>query len=154
MHLGNIDLLQMMNTMMRTYEELITFSTFDERFKYLKLNESIGNETFGFDRWLNQVFYRSYEWRKIRREVIIRDCGYDLGCESHPISSQPLIIHHMNPISIDDIKNRSEILLNPNYLITTIDSTHKAIHFGDCSYLNRSKVIERYQNDTCPWRNC
>lgn len=138
--------------MIRTYEELITFQTFDERFRYLKLNGVIGDETFGFDRWLNQVFYRSYEWRQIRRDVIIRDCGYDLGCETHPINGQQLIVHHMNPILLTDIKDKSDILLNPNYLITTTDSTHKAIHYGDLDYLNRGKVIERSQNDTCPWR--
>lgn len=138
--------------MIRTYEELITFQTFDERFRYLKLNGVIGEETFGFDRWLNQVFYRSYEWRHIRRDVIIRDCGYDLGCETHPINGQQLIVHHMNPILLTDIKDKSDILLNPNYLITTTDSTHKAIHYGDLDYLDRGKVIERSQNDTCPWR--
>lgn len=138
--------------MIRTYEELITFQTFEERFKYLKLNGVIGNETFGFDRWLNQVFYRSYEWKRVRRDVIIRDCGYDLGCETHPINGQQLIVHHMNPILLTDIKDKSDILLNPNYLITTTDSTHKAIHYGDLDYLNRGKVIERSQNDTCPWR--
>lgn len=138
--------------MIRTYEELITFQTFEERFKYLKLNGVIGDETFGFDRWLNQVFYRSYEWKRVRRDVIIRDCGYDLGCETHPINGQQLIVHHMNPILLTDIKDKSDILLNPNYLITTTDSTHKAIHYGDLDYLNRGKVIERSQNDTCPWR--
>lgn len=138
--------------MIRTYEELITFQTFEERFRYLKLNGVIGNETFGFDRWLNQVFYRSYEWKRVRRDVIIRDCGYDLGCETHPINGQQLIVHHMNPILLTDIKDKSDILLNPNYLITTTDSTHKAIHYGDLDYLNRGKVIERSQNDTCPWR--
>lgn len=138
--------------MIRTYEELITFQTFEERFRYLKLNGVIGNETFGFDRWLNQVFYRSYEWKRVRRDVIIRDCGYDLGCETHPINGQQLIVHHMNPILLTDIKDKSDILLNPNYLITTTDSTHKAIHYGDLDYLDRGKVIERSQNDTCPWR--
>ncbi len=138
--------------MIRTYEELITFQTFEERFRYLKLNGAIGDETFGFDRWLNQVFYRSYEWKRVRRDVIIRDCGYDLGCETHPINGQQLIVHHMNPILLTDIKDKSDILLNPNYLITTTDSTHKAIHYGDLDYLNRGKVIERSQNDTCPWR--
>ena len=138
--------------MIRTYEELIAIPTFDERFKYLKLDAAIGQETFGFDRWLNQVFYRSPEWRRVRRDVIIRDCGYDLGCETHPINGQQLIVHHMNPISLDDIKNRANILLNPNYLITTIDATHKAIHYGSIEYLNQCKVIERTPNDTCPWR--
>lgn len=138
--------------MIRTYEELITFPSFEERFKYLKLDSTIGEETFGFDRWLNQTFYRTYEWKKIRRDVIIRDCGYDLGCETHPINGQILIVHHMNPVSIDDIRKRSDFLLNPNYLITTIDSTHRAIHYGSMDYLEREKVINRFPNDTCPWR--
>lgn len=138
--------------MIRTYEELITFHSFEERFKYLKLDSMIGEETFGFDRWLNQTFYRTYEWKKIRRDVIIRDCGYDLGCETHPINWQILIVHHMNPVSIDDIRKRSDFLLNPNYLITTIDSTHRAIHYGSMDYLEREKVIDRFPNDTCPWR--
>lgn len=138
--------------MIRTYEELITFPTFDERFKYLKLSSAIGEETFGFDRWLNQVFYRSLEWKKVRRDVIIRDCGYDLGCETHPINGQLLIVHHMNPIVIDDIKKRADALLNLSYLITTTDATHKAIHYGDLNYLDKGKVIERLPNDMCPWR--
>lgn len=138
--------------MIRTYEELITLETFEERFKYLKLKGSIGADTFGFDRWLNQVFYMSQAWRDVRRKVIIRDCGYDLGCETHPINNQRLVVHHMNPISIDDVKNQTELLLDPNYLITTTDSTHKAIHYGDLDYLDRGKVIERVPNDTCPWR--
>ena len=138
--------------MIRTYEELMEFPTFDERFSYLRLGGSIGSETFGFDRWLNQYFYRTPEWKRARRNVIIRDCGYDLGCESHPINGQLLIVHHMNPLTINDIKNRSDYLFNPNYLITTTDSTHKAIHYGDMGYLNRGKVVERLPNDTCPWR--
>lgn len=140
-------------SMIRTYTELISLLTFEERFKYLKLNGEVGKETFGFDRWLNQNFYHlDLEWKKARREVIIRDCGYDLACEDHPISNGVrFIIHHMNPITQDDIINRTKFLLDPEYLITTIDSTHNAIHYGDESLL-RYKPIERTPNDTCPWR--
>lgn len=142
-----------MMSMIRTYTELISLPTFEERFKYLKLNGEVGKETFGFDRWLNQNFYHlDHEWKKARREVIIRDCGYDLACEDHPIpNGVRFIIHHMNPISQDDIVNRTRFLLDPEYLITTIDSTHNAIHYGDESLL-RYKPIERIPNDTCPWR--
>lgn len=152
MHLGHIVLRKKVMNMIRSYDELVQLTTFDERFAYLKLDGLVGEETFGFDRWLNQVFYKTPEWRKARRDVIIRDCGYDLGCETHPINGQMLIVHHMNPIKIEDIKERSDLLLNPRYLITTIDTTHKAIHYGDSSYPDRTKIIERLPNDTCPWR--
>lgn len=138
--------------MIRTYTELITLPTFEERFKYLRLNGQVGYETFGFDRWLNQYFYRTPEWRKARRDVIIRDCGYDLACQDRPINNQRILVHHMNPISVDDINERSDLLLNPEYLITTIEATHNAIHYGDESLLPRSKPIERLPNDMCPWR--
>lgn len=140
--------------MIRTYTELITLPTFEERFEYLRLSGKVGSETFGFDRWLNQNLYQhDIEWKRARRDVIIRDCGYDLGCEDHPIpNGVKLIVHHMNPISKDDILKRSEFLFNPEYLITTIDSTHNAIHYGDGSLLVLSKPIERLPNDTCPWR--
>lgn len=138
--------------MIRTYSELILLPTFEERFKYLKLDGVVGKETFGFDRWLNQVFYRTPEWRRARRDAIIRDCGYDLACKERPINGQQIIVHHMNPISVEDIKERSEFLLNPEFLITTIEETHRALHYGDESLLVRSKPIERYPNDTCPWR--
>ena len=138
--------------MIRTYSELITFQTFEERFEYLKLNGQVGIDTFGFDRWLNQVFYRTPEWRKARRDAIIRDCGFDLACENRPINGQRMIVHHMNPISVDDINERSDWLLNLEYLITTTESTHNAIHYGDSSLLLYSKPIERLPNDTCPWR--
>lgn len=140
--------------MIRTYTELIAFPTFEERFNYLQLSGKVGSETFGFDRWLNQNLYQhDQEWKKVRREVIIRDCGYDLGCEDHPIpNGVKLIVHHINPISQEDILNRSELVFNPEYLITTTDSTHNAIHYGNGSLLSLSKPIERVPNDTCPWR--
>lgn len=140
--------------MIRTYTDLIKLPTFEERFEYLRLDGVVGKETFGFDRWLNQNFYHlDLEWKRARRIVIIRDCGYDLGCEDRPVpNGTRLIIHHMNPITQDDITKRTRFLLDPEYLITTIDSTHNAIHYGDKSLLLRSKPIERLPNDTCPWR--
>lgn len=134
----------------RTYSELITIPTFEERFRYLKLEGRVGEETFGFDRYLNQIFYRSPEWRKVRRDVIVRDNGCDLGMWDREIEGL-ITVHHMNPISVDDILNRSEFLLNPDYLICTSDITHKAIHYGDESLLITAPV-ERSPNDTCPWR--
>lgn len=144
----------MMSMMIRTYTDLVKLPTFEERFEYLRLDGVVGKETFGFDRWLNQNFYHlDLEWKRARRTVIIRDCGYDLGCEDHPIpNGTRFIIHHMNPITQDDIVKRTRFLIDPEYLITTIDSTHNAIHYGDESLLLRSKPIERLPNDTCPWR--
>ena len=134
----------------KTYSELITLPTFEERFRYLKLDGVVGEETFGFDRYLNQIFYQSYEWRKIRDLVIIRDNGCDLGIEGREIRGK-ILIHHMNPISKSDILNRSEFLLNPEYLICTYKNTHDAIHYGDESILYQ-EPIERTKYDTCPWR--
>lgn len=134
----------------RTYSELITISTFEERFEYLKLDGIVGQETFGFDRYLNQIFYKSSEWRSVRRHVIIRDNGCDLGIDGREIHGS-ILIHHMNPITKDDILNRSEFLLNPEYLISTIKNTHDAIHYGDSGLLLKEPVI-RYKNDTCPWK--
>ena len=134
----------------RTYSELITIPTFKERFEYLKLNGKVGEETFGFDRYLNQSFYKSPEWRSARDYVIIRDLGCDLAMEGHEIFGK-IIVHHMNPISTHDIINRTEYLLNPEYLISTIKNTHDAIHYGDGSLLITGP-IERSKNDTCPWR--
>ena len=135
----------------RTYSELITLPTFKERYEYLKLNGRVGEETFGFDRYLNQAFYKSEEWRSIRDHVITRDNGCDLGMEGHEIFGR-ILIHHMNPIRKEDIINRSDILLNPEYLICTIKNTHDAIHYGDESLLVIAPV-ERRKNDTCPWRH-
>ena len=135
----------------RTYSELITLSTFEERYKYLQLSSSIGKETFGFDRYLNQNFYRSKEWKRIRDFVIIRDNGCDLGVEDRTIHGK-IIIHHMNPIRTKDIQDVSDYLLNPEYLICTTHQTHNAIHYGDENLLVRNP-IERTANDTCPWRH-
>lgn len=135
----------------RSYTELSQLKTFDERFQYLQLNGRVGRDTFGFDRIFNQRFYRSQEWKSIRDFVIIRDNGCDLGVEGHEIYGSRIIIHHMNPISLEDIEKSSSFLLNPEYLITTIHRTHNAIHYGDESLLIRDP-IERTKNDTCPWR--
>ena len=140
--------------MIRTYTELIKIPSFEERFEYLKLFGKVGSETFGYDRWLNQNLYQhDKEWKDARRAVIIRDCGYDLACEDHPIpNGVRLIVHHMNPISKEDVLTRSDKLLDPEFLITTTDLTHNAIHYGDSSLLMAIKPIERASNDTCPWR--
>ena len=136
----------------RTYEELSKLKTFEERYEYLKLDGLVGEETFGFDRYLNQKFYKyDPDWKKIRDEVIFRDNGCDLGIEGREINGL-ILVHHMNPITKDDILNRSEYLLNPNYLITTIKSTHDAIHYGSSDLLRKDPVV-RSKNDTCPWRN-
>lgn len=134
----------------RTYSELITLPTFEERFRYLQLGGKVGEDTFGHDRYLNQMFYTSDEWRRIRRDVIVRDNGCDLGIQDREIHGL-IIIHHMNPITIEDIINRSEFLLNPEYLISTVKNTHDAIHFSDERILI-TDPIERKPNDTCPWK--
>lgn len=135
----------------RTYSELITLSTFEERYEYLRIGGKVGEETFGFDRYLNQAFYKSKEWLAIRDEVIVRDNGCDLGVEGREINGK-ILIHHMNPITVKDILERSDFLLNPEYLISTVKNTHDAIHYGDDSLLVKDP-IERRKNDTCPWRH-
>lgn len=137
--------------MFRTYTELSKLKTFEERFEYLRLDGQVGKETFGFDRIFNQKFYRSVEWRRTRDQVIIRDFGCDLGVPGHEIYGQRILIHHMNPISLEDLERRSEILMNPEYLITTIHNTHQAIHYGDEDLLIKLPR-ERTKNDTCPWK--
>ena len=136
--------------MIRNYSELITLRTFKERFEYLKLDGIVGEETFGFDRYMNQIFYKSKEWASVRREVIIRDNGCDLGVDGYEIHGK-ILIHHMNPINLSDIIHKTDELLNPDYLITTVLSTHNAIHYGDASLLP-ALPIERRANDTCPWK--
>lgn len=137
--------------MTRTYRELVKFKTFKKRFDYLKLSGTVGKDTFGFDRWFNQRFYNSAEWRHIRDFVIIRDNGCDLGIAGNDISGK-ILIHHMNPISIADIENRSDILLDPEYLICVSHNTHNAIHYGDSDLL-LNNPIRRIKNDTCPWKH-
>lgn len=136
----------------RTYSELITLPTFEERFEYLKLDGVVGQETFGSDRYLNQMFYKNdEEWKEVRRYVIIRDNGCDLGIIGRDIQKKRIIVHHMNPITKDDIIHRTKFLLDPEYLISTIKNTHDAIHYGDSDLLIKDP-IERYKNDTCPWK--
>lgn len=136
--------------MIRSYSELIKLETFEERYKYLQLGGSVGKDTFGFDRYINQRFYRSQEWKSIRNEVIVRDNGCDLGVEGYEIHGR-IYIHHMNPILLKDIEDCTEFLLNPEYLITTTHRTHNAIHYGDESLLILDPVV-RTANDTCPWK--
>lgn len=139
----------MTRTTIRCYQDLLKIKTFEERFEYLKLSGKVGEETFGFDRWLNQVFYRTGEWQRLRDEVIVRDMGCDLGLEDYPIPGR-VIIHHMNPVYLEDIVNRSDLLLNPDYLICTSHNTHNAIHYGDQNLLPK-KPVERRPGDTKLW---
>lgn len=138
--------------MLRTYDELIRLGSFEERFAYLRLQGNVGRDTFGSDRYLNQLFYRSQEWRHIRNQVIARDNGCDLGVEGYEIhKGQRILIHHMNPLRIDDILDQTEYLMDPKYLITTTFRTHNAIHYSDESLLPILPK-ERTPNDTCPWK--
>ena len=139
-----------MKMSIKTYSELITLPTFEERFEYLRLDGTVGESTFGFDRYLNKIFYRSQKWKDIRDWVIIRDNGCDLGVEGFEIYGR-IIIHHMNPISLQDLERESDLLLNPEYLICTVHNTHNAIHYGDAGLL-LTAPIERSKNDTCPWK--
>lgn len=134
----------------RTYSELIKLRTFRERYEYLRLDGRVGQETFGFDRYLNQIFYKSKEWLSVRDLVILRDNGCDLGMEGYEIFGR-ILIHHMNPITKQEISERSDLLLNPEYLICTADRTHNCIHYGDETQLI-TEPIERMKNDTCPWK--
>lgn len=143
----------MMNQrIIRTYSELIKLPTFKERFEYLKLGGIIGEETFGFDRYLNQMFYKSREWKKLRNDIIVRDNGCDLAMPDREIIDQTILIHHMNPLTKEDILNMTEFVLNPEYLICTILNTHNAIHYGNSDLLYQEPII-RYKNDMCPWRH-
>lgn len=137
-------------TIIRTYSELITIPTFIERYQYLRIGGRVGEETFGFDRWINQLFYKDDEWLEVRDYVIVRDCGCDLGMLDREIKTR-ILVHHMNPISKEDILRRSKFLLDPEYLICTMKSTHDAIHYGDESKLALGPIV-RMRNDTCPWR--
>lgn len=137
--------------MTRRYSELIKLPTFEERFQYLKLDGTVGASTFGFDRYLNQVFYRSPEWKKLRNEIILRDNACDLAMEGYDIHGQSIIIHHMNPITAEEIEHRDASIFDPEFLITTVLNTHNAIHYGDESLLPKKPVM-RTPNDTCPWR--
>lgn len=136
--------------MNRTYSELMRISSFEDRFKYLELHGSTSDMTFGNDRYLNQRFYRSNEWKRVRDLVVVRDLGLDLGCEGHEIYG-PIYIHHMNPITVDDLSLNSDLVFDPEYLISVSLQTHNAIHYGDGAYL-ASSFVERKPGDTCPWK--
>lgn len=137
--------------MLRTYLELIELGTFEERFEYLKLSANVGDTTFGWKRYLNQKFYKSNEWRSFRNSVIVRDCGMDLGVSDRLITG-PIIIHHINPITYEDVLLRNPCLFDMNNVICVSDATHKAIHYGDIERLP-GVPIERAPNDTCPWHH-
>lgn len=139
-----------MNTDIKSYTELSKLKTFNDRFNYLKLDGVVGEETFGYDRILNQVLYKSAKWRKVRDKVLIRDNGNDLGIEGYQINGR-VIIHHMNPITVDDVLKEREWIFDPEYLITVSDLTHKAIHYSNENILPKEPV-ERTQNDTCLWK--
>jgi tetrahydromethanopterin S-methyltransferase subunit F len=134
----------------RRYSELRALSTFEDRFDYLKLHGGVGRSTFGFDRYINQQFYTSREWRDVRSKVIARDQGLDLGIPGFEIFDK-IIIHHMNPMTVEDIETGIEDILNPQFLITTSHETHNAIHFGDRSQL-RQPLVERRPGDTRLWQ--
>ena len=140
-----------MNTIIiRTYSELISLPTFTERFEYLKLSGKVGYETFGYDRYLNQILYRSTEWKRFRNGIILRDNGCDLACEDREIAGN-IIVHHLNPITVDDVLRRNPCVFDPENVISTCLETHNAIHYGDIDLLVTDPVI-RTKNDTCPWR--
>lgn len=135
---------------MRTYQELISLPTFLDRYDYLRIGGHVGEVTFGFDRWLNQKLYRSHEWKRVRREVILRDDACDLAYPGFELYDH-VLVHHMNPITVEDIIHRLDFVLNPDYLVTVSYETHRAIHYGDEGLLPL-EPIERRPNDTCPWR--
>lgn len=135
---------------MRTYTELKRLITFEERFRYLQLKGFVGEDTFGFDRWINQQFYRSAEWKRVRDIVIVRDNGCDLGDPDRPIYGR-ILIHHMNPIRKEDFNENPDYLLNPDYLVCVSHDTHNAIHYGDEKLLKK-EWTPRKPNDTCPWK--
>ena len=135
----------------KTYSELITIPTFEERFEYLQLKGSVGKDTFGYDRYLNQVLYRSHEWKRLRNQIIIRDGGCDLACNGYDVYGK-VLIHHLNPITVEDVLARSRKVFDPDNLVCVSHNTHNAIHYGDVDLLVTGSII-RTKNDTCPWRH-
>lgn len=135
---------------MKTYSELIKLPTFIERFRYLKIGGLVGEETFGYDRHLNQTLYRSTEWKRFRNEIIVRDNGMDLGCDGYDIVGK-ILVHHIDPITVRDVLNRDPKIFDPENVICVSMNTHNAIHYGDESLLITEPII-RTKNDTCPWR--
>lgn len=135
----------------KSYSELSKLKTFEERYEYLRLKGRVGEETFGFDRYLNQILYqRSHKWKHARDQVILRDNGCDLGVEGYEVPGK-ILVHHMNPITIEDVEQERDYVFDPEYLISTSLNTHNAIHYGDANLLSRGP-IERTKHDTCPWR--
>lgn len=140
-----------MSKIIRCYKELIRIPTFHDRFEYLKLNGVVGDTTFGYERTLNQMLYTSSKWRRLRNQIILRDNGCDLGVDGFEIPDK-IIVHHMNPMTLDDLKDFSDDVFNPEYLICVSHNTHNAIHYGDNNLLPR-EPIERRPGDTCPWKS-
>lgn len=137
---------------LRTYNELMQLNTFEDRFNYLSLKGAVSKETFGFDRYLNQKFYKSREWESIRNKIMIRDNGCDMALADFPIHGK-IIIHHMNPVTLDELKNNPQMLLNPEYLICVSHDTHNYIHYGDSSVVDKHTLHERVSGDTLLWKS-
>lgn len=136
----------------KTYDELITLKSFEERFDYLRCSSTIGEDTFGYNRYLNQIFYKSPEWRNFRNKIIVRDNGCNMALKEYPIYGL-IVIHHINPITMEDIVNRNfEVLLNPENVICVSDETHKLIHYGDISVIDQMAIGDRSPNDMNPWK--
>ena len=136
--------------MSKTYSELIAIPKYEDRFRYLQLQGAVGKDTFGYDRYLNQVLYNSQEWKRFRNEIIVRDNGCDLAFEGYDIHGR-ILVHHINPITVNDVTNRSPLVFDPENVICVTHNTHNAIHYGDESLLITAP-IERTRNDTCPWK--
>ena len=140
----------MVKMMSKTYSELIAIPKYEDRFRYLQLQGAVGKDTFGYDRYLNQVLYNSQEWKRFRNEIIVRDNGCDLAFEGYDIHGR-ILVHHINPITVNDVTNRSPLVFDPENVICVTHNTHNAIHYGDESLLITAP-IERTRNDTCPWK--
>lgn len=139
---------------MKTYTEMLSYQTIEERFEYLKLHGQVGESTFGSRRYLNQILYKSKEWRMFRNKIIIRDGACEFGLKDYQINDpKDIRIHHIEPITIEDILNKDPKIFDPNNVICVSDLTHKALHYGDASSLPNKQFIERTKNDTCPWKN-
>lgn len=142
-----------MSSMMRTYTDLMQIPDYLGRYRYLRLGGKVGEETFGWERYLNQSFYKSKVWRDFRREMILRDNGCDLAHEDHPFGPGEIVfLHHINPVKVEDIVNHVELLMDPENVICVRKRTHDAIHYGDESFLAEFEFIPRSPNDTCPWK--
>lgn len=142
----------MMKTMktIKTYSEMLSLPTFIERFEYLKIGGQVGDATFGYDRYLNQILYRTPEWKRFRRDIIVRDMGCDLACDDREIVGK-IIVHHINPLTIEDVYNLDPKIFDPENVVCVSLDTHNAIHYGDQSLLMKDPVV-RTKNDTCPWK--